>query len=93
MIAVYWCLVYTIAGFVVLAFVPKLRVTLLNLVAFVIGGFAGSAGILQVYGMYRLGLLENYPVSIGLVGAIAGGTLLVWSKTRFIKTSGATRLL
>ena len=65
MIAVYWCLVYTIAGFIVLAFVPKLRVTLLNLVAFVIGGFAGSAGILQVYGMYRFGLLENYPMTIG----------------------------
>jgi hypothetical protein len=93
MIAVYWCLVFTIVGLIVLAAVPTLRVTLLNLIAFVIGGFAGSAGTLYVYGIYRFGLLENYPMTISLVGAIAGGTLLVWLKIRFIKTSGDTRLL
>jgi hypothetical protein len=92
MIAVYWCLVYTIAGYIVLAFVPALRVTLLNLFAFVIGGFAGSAGILYVYGTYRFGLLDRYPMAIGLLGALAGGTLSVWLKTRLIKTSGDTRL-
>jgi uncharacterized membrane protein YeaQ/YmgE (transglycosylase-associated protein family) len=87
MLVVYWCLVYTIAGFIVLASVPKLRVTVLNLLAFVIGAFAGRTGTLYVYGAYRFGFLENYPITIGLVGAIAGGILLVWLKTRFIKTS------
>lgn len=74
-IAVYWCVVYTIVGYVVLACVPALRVTLLNLITFVIGAFPGSLAFLSTVAFlndhvaYRFGPLENYPIAFSLLGA------------------------
>jgi hypothetical protein len=93
MIVIFWCLVYWVLGAIVLAGVPALRVTVLNLVAFVMGAYPGSLAGWYVSGMIRLGRLEINPVIVSLVGAAAGGTLLVWLKTRFIKTPADTRLL
>jgi hypothetical protein len=98
-IAVYWCLVYTIVGSIVLACVPNFRVTLLNVIAFVIGAWPGSyayyyaLGFLFDHVAYRFGPLGHYPVAFSLVGAVAGGILLVCLKLRFIKTSDDRRLL
>jgi hypothetical protein len=91
MVVVFWCVVYAVAGLIVLACVPGLRLTLLNVIAFLIGAFAGSAALLSVYGSVSNRRLHNYPDAIGLIGAVTGGTLLVWLKTRFIQTSGDTR--
>jgi len=72
-IAVYWCLVYTIVGSIVLACVPNFRVTLLNVAAFVIGAWPGSdayyyaLGFLLDYPAYRFSPLEHYPVAFSLV--------------------------
>jgi hypothetical protein len=79
MIVVFWCAVYAIVGLIVLASVPTLRVTLLNLIAYVIGGLIGSQIFSIAYGQYR-GALDNYPDFARFVGAAIGGTLLVWLK-------------
>jgi hypothetical protein len=92
MIVVFWCLVYAIVGLIVLASVPTLRVTLLNLIAFVIGALIGSQIFSFVYGQYR-GPLDNYPDFAHLVGAAVGGTLFVWLKLRFVKSSSDGRLI
>jgi hypothetical protein len=93
MAVVFWCMVYSILGFIVLACMPALRVTLLNLIAFVIGAFFGSLALLYAYGAVRFGPIQIYPDTISLIGAVAGGTLFVWLKMRFIKTPVDTRLL
>jgi len=92
MIVVFWCVVYAVVGLIVLACAPGLRLILLNLIAFLIGAFAGSVALLSVYGSVPIRRLHNYPDAVSLVGAVTGGTLLVWLKTRFIKTSADTRL-
>jgi hypothetical protein len=87
-IAVYWCFVYTIVGYIVLACVPALGLTLHNLIVFVIGALPGSLAFLYAVALlddhvaYRLGALEKYPIAFSLLGAIASGTLLVWLKMR-----------
>jgi hypothetical protein len=88
----FWCVIYAIAGLWVLAGVPALRVTLFNLIAFVIGAFAGSAASLSLYGRYR-GRFDNYPDAISFIGAMAVGTLLVVLKLRFVKTQSHSRFL
>jgi hypothetical protein len=92
-VVVFWCIVYSILGVIVLACMPALRVTLLNLVAFVIGAFFGSLAFLYANGAVRLGRLEINPGYINLVGAVAGGILFVWLKMLFIRTPIDTRLL
>jgi hypothetical protein len=98
-IAVYWCLVYTILGSIVLACVPSFRVTLLNVVIFVIGAWPGvyayyyASGFLLDHAPFHIVPLEHYPVALSLVGAIIGGTLMVWLKLRFTKASDDRRLL
>jgi len=98
-IVVYWCLVYTILGSIVLASVPTFRVTVLNVVAFVFGAWLGtyvwdySSAFLFEHFALRLGPLERYPVASSLIGAAAVGVLFVWLKLRFIKSSDERRLL
>ena len=98
-IAMYWCLVYAIVGSIVLACVPTFRVTLLNVIVFVIGAWPGSYAYYFALGFFldhlahRVVILEHYPVAFSLVGAITGGSLLVLLKLRFIKASDDRRLL
>jgi hypothetical protein len=92
MIVVCWSAVYIIVGLIILSSMPGLRVTLLNLIAFVFEGLLGSEIFSIVYGRYR-GPFDNYPDAIGLVGAVAGGAFVVWLKMRFVKTPSDSRLL
>jgi hypothetical protein len=91
-IVVFWSVIYAFVGLIVLATVPALRVTLLNLVAFVVGGLTGSTIFSIAYGQFR-GPWDNYPDAIHFVGALTGGLVLVWLKMRFVKSPGESRLL
>jgi uncharacterized membrane protein YeaQ/YmgE (transglycosylase-associated protein family) len=92
MIVVFWCLIYTFVGLIVLATVPALRVTLLNLIAFVIGALIGSTIFSIVSGQFH-SPLDNYPNAAHFVGAVTGGAVLVWLKMRFVKSPSDGRLL
>jgi len=86
----FYSLVYTVLGSVALAAIPGLRVTLLNLVVFVLGAFAGGITFLHASSSAALQpLAKHYLVFIVFYfgAAIFGGTLLVWLKMRFLKTS------
>ena len=92
MIVVFWCVTYGFVGLIVLASVPALRVTLLNLIAFVVGALVGSKIFSIIYGQYQ-GPLDNYPDAIHFVGALAGGAALLWLKMRYVKSPSDSRLL
>jgi hypothetical protein len=92
MIVVFWCMVYGFVGLIVLATVPALRVTLLNLTAFVIGALIGSTVFSVVSGQFQ-GPLDNYPDAIHFAGAVVVGAGFVWLKTRFVKSPSDSRLL
>ena len=76
---------YAILGGIVLAAVPKLRVTALNLIIFVFAGYCGALFIPEInYGPFTL---LNWP------GALLGGTLAVFLKTMLIRTPPESRWL
>jgi len=77
--------VYAILGSIVLAAVPKLRVTALNLVVFVLAAYVGAL-LIPVIG-YGAFTIFNWP------GAVLGGTLAVFRKTLLIKTPAESRWL
>jgi|ERR1700674_5309508 len=91
MIVVFWCVVYTFVGLIVLAIVPALRVTLLNLTAFVIGALIGSTVFSILSGQFQ-GPLDNYPNAIHFAGAVIGGSGLAWLKIRLVKSPSDSRL-
>jgi len=90
------CVVFTIVGSIVLNYVFKLPHTFSNLFVFVIGAFPGALGL----GFFDGWLFEdarhflNSGIAILgfwtalLVGAILGGSVSVWLKTRLAKRSG-----
>jgi hypothetical protein len=96
---VYWCVVYAILGLIVLACIPTFRVTLLNVVAFVLGAWLGAYAYIYASNLMfdhfalRFGPLERYPVASTLIGAGAVGTLFAWLKLRLIKSSDSSRML
>ena len=95
MVVIYSC-VYAILGSIVLGLVPALRVTLLNLVVFVVGAFAGGVAFLYASNSPVLQFLKNSYVTFILlyfVAAVFGGTVPVWLKMRFIKTPNDSRVL
>ena len=92
MIVVFWSVIYTFMGLIVLASIPALRVTLLNLIAFVIGALIGSTIFSVVSGQFH-SPLDNYPDAIHFVGAVTGGVVLVLLKMRFVKSPSDSRLL
>ncbi|SRR6266480_6644722 len=81
-----------ILGAIVLAVVPRFELTVRNLLIFVIGAFLGMFGFTNFVEriLYRLGMLgpmsiereNNLAYALALAGALIGGTLLVWLKTR-----------
>lgn len=94
-VVAYSCM-YAILGSLVLGLVPPLRVTLLNLIVFVLGSFAGGVGFLYASDIAGLqALKDKYIIFILLyfVAAALGGTLLVWLKMRFIKAPDDSRIL
>jgi hypothetical protein len=85
------CIGYTILGLIVLACLPALRLTFLNLFLFLVGAFPGGLALLFVYGRIfarnQLSDAAFYGIfPILLVGGASGGALLVWLKTRLVKT-------
>jgi hypothetical protein len=87
--------VYVILGRVLLALVPSFRVTLLNLVVFVLGAFAGNFAVLYATKTHVLDFLKN---SYGFfvlyfVAAVFGGTAAVWLKKRLVNTPTDSRIL
>jgi hypothetical protein len=86
---------FTILGLIVLGVVPSLRLTAINLLLFVIGAFPGTLVLGNLYGRLfadstnylnsRAAILGLF--SVMLLGAIAGGSALVWLKMRFVKSS------
>ena len=77
--------VYAILGSFVLAAVPKLRVTALNLVVFIFAAYFGSLTIPIIpYGPFTI---FNWPA------ALLAGTVAVFLKTLLVKAPAGSRWL
>jgi hypothetical protein len=89
-----YCCAYAVLGSIILALVPAFRVTLLNLIVFVLGAFAGAVTFLYSFNSPVLQRVNNYVLFVLLyLGAAAfGGTLAVWLKVRFVKAPADSRL-
>jgi hypothetical protein len=88
------CVACATLGLIVLACVPGLRLTFLNLLLFVVGAFLGALAFLLGY----LGIFAGHELKdaafVGLflvffAGATLGGAGLVKLKMRFVKTERA----
>jgi hypothetical protein len=88
-----WGVLWTVIGIVLLSCVPAFRLTVNNLVVFLVGAFAGSNGFVYLYGAYypfdRFG---KSPLTVYIVGAVVCGASLVWLKVRIIKAPDVMRL-
>jgi hypothetical protein len=89
----FYPLFYAVLGSIVLAVVPGLRVTLLNLVTFVVGAWLGGMAFLVAYVNISSARFDRYPDAVSLFGAIACGTALVWLKLRFVQRQNDSRIL
>ena len=86
---------FTVLGLIVLACVPALRLTIRNPVTFVVGAFPGTLALGYVYGRLfadSRNELDSKAAVLGLffvllIGAIVGGTGLVWLGMRLVKPS------
>jgi len=83
-----------ILGLLVLACVPGLRLTFLNLLFFVVGAFFGalafSLGYLLIFSGHELKDVAFVGLFLAFfAGATLGGALLVKLKIRFVKTERA----
>lgn len=87
-----------VLGFFVLTCTPSLRLTIANLILFVVGGFAGMLALsnLFIWGMRHILVVFRIQVTQGsdsililpaLLGAALGGATLVWLKMRFTNVS------
>jgi hypothetical protein len=82
------CITFVILGLVILASVPFFRLTVLNLIVFILGALPGAMLFLLLYGklLPRDQLSDRafygiFPVL--LVGGMSFGALAVWLKMRF----------
>ena len=88
------CVAFGILGLLVLACVPGLRLTLMNLLIFLVGAFPGALAFALGYLLLFAGHELSDAAFAGLfvvffAGAMLGGTLLVTLKIRFLKTERA----
>jgi hypothetical protein len=87
------CLIFSILGRIVLALVPSFRFSIANLLLFVTGAFLGTLIIVIAYGRIFAdsnGELTTTWTIVGVfvvmfVGAVLGGSVLVWLNVRFRK--------
>jgi hypothetical protein len=84
-------LAFTLVGVITLGIAPGLRLTVPNIIVFVVGAFPGALVLFLAYGWVFGRNQWSDAASTGifavlLVGGELGGTLLVWLKTRFVKT-------
>ena len=87
------CVIFSILGRIVLALVPSFRFTVANLVLFVMGAFLGTMTFMIAYD--RIFANSNQELTstwtiVGLfavmfIGAVLGGSVLVWLNVRFGK--------
>jgi hypothetical protein len=93
-VVIYSC-VYLILGSILLALVPAFRVTLLNLVVFVLGAFAGNFAVLYATNTQVLDFLKSSNLFFVLyfVASVFGGTVAVWLKKRLVSTPVDSRIL
>jgi hypothetical protein len=87
------CVTYTILGLIVLACIPLFRLTLLNLILFVVGASLAGPVFLFTYGQIfaRDGLSNAAFVGIFpvlLIGGGFGGTLMIWLFSKVAKRTG-----
>jgi hypothetical protein len=82
------CVVFTVVGSIVLGYFAGLPLTRTNLLVFVIGAFPGAAGLGYLHELifadakhelHSIAAVLVY-VAVMLIGAILGGTTLVWLK-------------
>ncbi len=87
------CVVFNVAGSVVLSRLPQLPPTRPNRFVFVIGAFPGAAALGYLHEMvfadsqhelHRVAAVLGFFAAMG-VGVILGGTTLVWIKTQLTK--------
>ena len=87
------CVVFTVLGLIVLICVPTLRLTVSNLIIFVVGAFPGTLAPGYAYGRLFAdprNQLNSKAAVLGLfsamlLGATVGGAVLVWLRTRLVK--------
>jgi hypothetical protein len=87
------CVIFSVLGRIVLALVPSFRFSIANLVLFVMGAFLGTVPSVMTYG--RIFADSNDELTstwtiVGLfavmfIGAVLGGSVLVWLNVRFRK--------
>ena len=85
------CLAFTVLGLIVLAIAPGLRLKVLNLFLFVVGAFPGALVFFILYGWLVGRKQWSDAASMGifpvlLIGGVFGGVLVIWLKTRFVRT-------
>src|SRR5580704_8019603 len=89
------CICFTILGGFILTRILKLSLSFANLLLFVAGAFAGTLFLGYCYGRAFAAAnneLKGSAAVIGmfvvmLIGAVVGGTSLVWIKARIVNTS------
>jgi hypothetical protein len=87
------CVIFSILGRIVLALVPRFRFSIVNLVFFVIGAFvvAGAFAIAydRIFADSNNELTSTWSVvglfAVMFIGAVLGGSVLVWLNVRFRK--------
>jgi hypothetical protein len=91
------CVVFTIVGSIVLAFIPKLHLNLMSLLLFVVGALPGALLSVYLYGR-AFADSQNYLTSksavlgsfaVMLVGGASAGVVLVLLKTKLLRPKGA----
>jgi len=92
------CVIFSILGRVILALVPNFGFTIANLMLFVMGAFLGTATFGIVYGRIfadsKNELTSSWTVvalfAVMFIGAVLGGSVLVWLNVRFRKQPRTT---
>jgi hypothetical protein len=90
------CVVFIFVGSIILSYFSRLPLTRTNLLAFVVGAFPGAAGLGYLHELIFTDaehVLHSTAAVLGflaamLVGAILGGTALVWIKTQLTNRIG-----
>jgi hypothetical protein len=94
----YVCLLFlltSILGAIVLAVIPGFRITIPNLLVFVIGAIPGMAGLTNLVvrelidpntlNHLSVGQQDALTYALAFFGALIGGTILVWLKIHLLK--------
>jgi hypothetical protein len=92
------CVIFSVLGGIVLALVPSFRFSIANLMLFVLGAFLGTMTFVIAYGRIfgdsNNELTGTWTIfglfALMFIGAVLGGSVLVWLNARFRKRPGTT---